>query len=221
GVFRRWQETRHARSSLDPFDPLVEIVPILVVALREAGSHDPARVLVLVDPDCCSPLVYLDLMEPRAGCGVNRAYSGILRRVLTEAFRGLPQHWMVQRGQRQGLICFATFEGALRVRVSPAVLEVLAEGAERWSSSASHHASTIPWLPPAGSVLEDLGEFARGGVLDLLAGSETLGEFAALGIALRDERDEIAKLDSTVASDAVRGDGSVVEKLVQVRAAHP
>src|SRR5699024_3754658 len=204
GVFRRWQETRHARSSLDPFDPLVEIVPILVVALREAGSHDPARVLVLVDPDCCSPLFYLDLMEPRAGCGVNRAYSGILRRVLTEAFRGLPQHWMVQRGQRQGLICFATFDGALRVRVSPAVLEVVAVGAERWPGRASPHASSISRWRSVGRVLEVLVEAARGGAVDLLAGSESLGEFAALGIARRDERDEIAKLDSTVASDAVR-----------------
>src|SRR5699024_5646036 len=74
---------------------------------------------------------------------------------------------------------------------------------------------------PRVGVLEKLSDFMCSFVLDLLAGREALGELATLSIAVLDERDEVAKLDSAVASDAVEGDGAVVEELVQVGAAHP
>src|SRR5699024_12819037 len=84
----------------------------------------------------------------------------------------------------------------------------------------SYHQNAVA-SPYGGGVLEKLSDFMCSFVLDLLAGREELGELATLRIEVLDERDEIAKLDSAVASDAVEGDGAVVEELVQVGAAHP
>src|SRR5699024_5130915 len=84
----------------------------------------------------------------------------------------------------------------------------------------SYHQNAVA-SPHGGGVLEKLSDFMCSFVLDLLTGREALGELATLSIAVLDERDEIAKLDSAVASDAVEGDGAVVEELVQVGAAHP
>src|SRR5690625_4243980 len=104
GVFAGRQEACHSRAVFDPLDPLVEVIPVVVVTFCETSCDDPAHVVLLIDPDRGSPLIDLDLKESLARGRPDHSLGGVLCGVLVEAFGSLVQNWVVQRRQRQRLM---------------------------------------------------------------------------------------------------------------------
>ncbi len=68
---------------------------------------------------------------------------------------------------------------------------------------------------------KQIGQLSNRGSAGAVSVRKTLSEFAAIGLALRFECDEVSKADAAVSSHAMRNDLAAIQELVQMRPTHP